>query len=314
MGLPQLAKLLEETILEKSARSDSRGNSSLDEIRSELLDGAGRLAAAARRVMRWQAMLTCLAVGLAVLLLLMLGDMLLRREELGLRVLSLLAWLLVLGWSVNKWLRPAWRFSLTPVQVAQWIEGERPELEQRLSTAVELAHLPAADTRFGSSLFRDAALRAWSGGSAFDWSRHLEQRGLRAGTIARGRWSDRGSMDCVADGNAIGFADWLCRGALWPHRDQLHILQLPTVVAAGSELQWRWSMSARRYQIAWSCKSANLTLLRPLTCGRSKRRSLAIWLSAICRRSTQPLRLGPWVVMISDALATGRSSTATGAD
>lgn len=242
MGLPQLAKLLEETILEESARSDSRGNSSLDEVRSELLDGAGRLAAAARRVMRWQAMLTCLAVGLAVLLLLMLGDMLLRREELGLRVLSLLAWLLVLGWSVNKWLRPAWRFSLTPVQVAQWIEGERPELEQRLSTAVELAHLPAADTRFGSSLFRDAALRAWSAsGSAFDWSRHLEQRGLRrAGGLLLAVGGVIAALWIVWPMEMrLAFArlavPWSAHA--WPHRDQLHILQLPTVVAAGSELQ-----------------------------------------------------------------------------
>ncbi|MEO8270708.1 MAG: hypothetical protein ABI557_13375, partial [Aureliella sp.] len=158
-------------LLEKPVLAASRGNSSLDEVRSELLTGAGGLAAAARRVMRWQAIFTCFTVGLVALLLLMLGDMLLRREEFGLRVLALLAWLLVLFWSAIKWLRPAWRFSPTPVQVAQWIEAERPALEYRLSTVVELARLPVEDTRYGSSSFRDAALRAWSSsGQSINWS------------------------------------------------------------------------------------------------------------------------------------------------
>lgn len=192
--------------------------------------------------MRWQAILSCLVVGLAVLLLLMLGDMLLRREELGLRVLALLAWLLVLSWSVRKWLRPAWRFSPTTLQVAQWIEGERPELGQRLSTAVELARLPAADTRYGSSSFRDAALRAWSSsGRSFNWSRHLQRRGLRrAGVLLLAICGVIAALVVLWPMEMrVAFArlavPWSANA--WPHRDQLQILQLPTVVADGSELQ-----------------------------------------------------------------------------
>ncbi len=214
----------------------------MEEIRGELLRGAGGLATAARRVMFGQATLIFLAAGLAALLGLMLGDMLLRREEFGLRVLSLLAWLLVLAWATIKWLRPAWRFSPTAVQVAQWIEGERPELGQRLSTVVELASLPATDTRYGSSRFRETALRAWSNsGESFDWFRHLKRRGLhRAGILLLTIFSVATALAILWPMEMrLAFArlavPWSANA--WPRRDQLQILQLPTVVAAGSELQ-----------------------------------------------------------------------------
>ena len=70
---------------------DAQAPVSVDSIRQELLSGANGLAHGARRLFRWRATLWWFAVLLAALCLLLLSDMLLRREELGLRVLSLLA-------------------------------------------------------------------------------------------------------------------------------------------------------------------------------------------------------------------------------
>jgi hypothetical protein len=229
-------------LLENSPTSGSPIDKSLEQIRGELLDGAGGLATAARRVTRWQALLSWLTVGLLSLVALLLLDMLLRREEVGLRVLSLAAWLSMLGWGASKLLRPAWRFSPTPIQVAQWIEGVRPELGERLSTAVELANLPAADSRYGSNRFREAALRAWAtSGQSLHWSRHLQRRGLhRAGSlllVVCGALVALATVWPTEMGVAFTRLTVPWGSTPWPRRDQLKILQLPAVVAAGSELQ-----------------------------------------------------------------------------
>ncbi len=251
MGLPELAEPLEKmSFAEVSMDLQStdrpgrlgQGAQDLEQVRRELLSGAGGLAASARRVTRWQAVLRWLAVGLAGLLVLLLADVLLRREELGLRVLAVVAWLLLLTWSARKLLRPAWRFSLTPVQAAQWLERQRPELAYHLSTAVELAGLPASDMRYGSGRFREAVLRAWADrGQSLNWPGHLQQSGLRRA------W---GLLLIACGLSAAAAVVWpsemrvaLARftapwsGNAWPRRDLLQIVHLPKVIADGSELQ-----------------------------------------------------------------------------
>lgn len=249
MGLPELAEPLGEmsTVQLSSdpqapGQSLEQGISDLEQVRRELLSGAGGLAAKARRVMRWQAVLSWLTVGLVALLMLLLADVLLRREELGLRVLAVIAWMLVLVWAAIKLLRPAWRFFLTPVQAAQWLEGERPDLGHHLSTAVELAGLPASDPRYGSSRFREAALRAWvARGQSLNWSAHIQPSGLRravglmfiaCAVLAAVAVVWPSEMRVAL---ARFMAPWASNA--WPRRDQLQIVHLPTVIADGSELQ-----------------------------------------------------------------------------
>lgn len=249
MGLPELAEPLGEMSTaqlspDQQAPDPSleRGSRDLEQVRRELLSGAGGLAAKAGRVMRWQAVLCWLTVGLVTLLILLLADVLLRREELGLRVLAVIAWMLVLAWAAVKLLRPAWRFLLTPVQAAQWLESERPDLGHHLSTAVELAGLPASDPRYGSSRFREAALRAWvARGQSLNWSAHIQQSGLRR---ALGLLFIAGFVFmAVAVVWPAEMRVALARFAVpwasnaWPRRDQLQIVHLPTVIADGSELQ-----------------------------------------------------------------------------
>ena len=251
MGLPELAEPLGEMSptqpapdpsVDRGRRVLEHGNGDLEQVRRELLNGAGGLAAKAGRVMRWQAMLTWFSVGLVTLLVLLLADVLLRREELGLRVLSLAAWLLVLAWFAFKLLRPAWRFSLTPVQAVQWLERERPDLGHQLSTAVELSGLSASDSRYGSSRFREAALRAWSErGQSLNWPAHIQQRGLRRALgllfIACGAFAAVAVVWPSEMRVALARFTVPWASNAWPRRDHLQIVQLPTVIADGSELQ-----------------------------------------------------------------------------
>ncbi len=215
---------------------------SIERIRSELISGANGLAASARRVIRARAVLLWLAMGLGALILILVSDMLLRREELGLRILSLVVWLAVIAFAAVKIIRPAWQFSPTLLQVTRWIELGRPEFGEQLSTALELAGLPAGDSRFGSQGFRDNALREWhNAGYKVDWHRHLNTRGLRQAGVAI----------AIAIGLTVGLAIlWpaelrtaVARLAMpwsvyrWPQRDNLQLKNPPHVVALGSELQ-----------------------------------------------------------------------------
>ncbi len=215
---------------------------SIEEISRQLLAGATGLAKRARRVLRWQCALWWLAVVVATLGLLMVGDMLLRREELGLRILCWLAWVAVGLWGAWRWLRPAWSFSPKPVEIATWIERGEPKLGGELSTAVELASLPMDEARYGSLGFRELALRQWSThGQGPDWQSHLELSGLR-----------RAAIVCASLLLALGLLSLLWPGETrvamarlvmpwsvnhWPQRDQLAFRSLPTVVAVGNELQ-----------------------------------------------------------------------------
>ncbi len=215
---------------------------SIEQIRDELLSGAGGVARGARRIVLWQAVLWWLCVGLAALLLLLLGDMLLRREELGLRLLSWLAWLIVLTWGALKLLRPAWQFAPSPQQVARWLEHERPESRQQLATAVELAQLPASDGRYGSPVFRQQALQQWAAAAhSPDWRQLLQLSGLRRAGLALLLIAIVGVMLALVWPAEMRVA--MTRLAVpwnaqpWPRRDQLQLVDPPRVVAVGSQWQ-----------------------------------------------------------------------------
>ncbi len=211
-------------------------------IRTKLLDGASGLAAAARRVMRWHGLSIWITSVLGTLLLLLVGDMLLRREETGLRVLALLSWLAIAIVAAIKYLRPAWKFSPTPLQVTSWIEHSRPELDGQLSTAVELASLPDDANRYGSSGFRNAVLRSWADRQPdLDWRAYLQTSGLRRSFAACGvailLLLGLSVLWPYESGLALARLTMPWSSYYWPKRDQLILQNPPTVVAAGSDLQ-----------------------------------------------------------------------------
>ncbi len=215
---------------------------SIDQLSSELLAGAAGLAGSARRVFRWRAALWWLAVGTAAMLVLIVGDMLLRREELGLRILSLLTWVAVVLWGALRWLKPAWRFTPTPLEVARWIEQRQPGDNQQLSTVVELATLPLNEVRYGSRGFREFALRQWSAqGNTPDWRQYLDTRGLRRAALACAVLLAIlvGLLVLWPAETRVALARLSMPWSVnhWPQRDQLAFRNLPTVVAIGSELQ-----------------------------------------------------------------------------
>ncbi|GIW99504.1 MAG: hypothetical protein KatS3mg111_2837 [Pirellulaceae bacterium] len=201
-----------------------------------------RLAGQVRRRLRWQAGMAWSAWVIGTLTAVSLVDVVVRREETGLRLLSFLTVIGVAIVGAWKLLRPAWRIRPTAVDVARWIERHHPEFGQRLSTLIELQSASAEDGRWGSLEFRVEAMRRLDQEiSGRRWQDFLE-----SGHLYRAAFLLAATMFLAA-----GIAAWrpqdvalAARRVLlpwapvyWPRADQLFFRDLPTAVAAGTELQ-----------------------------------------------------------------------------
>ncbi len=219
---------------------------SIDEVRTQLMADVSGLVASAKRAYRLRAALLWTAVSFAVLFALVCVDMLTRREELGLRILFLAAWIGSALAAAYYMLAPAWRFAPSKVELARWIEQAQPELGERLSTAVELAEAELAepglqDERLGSQQFRDAAIRRWSSyAPAINWKSYLDHAswlraaGVLLAAIAVAAIFAAWRPNEVRLAMARLFSPWL--SLPWPQNDQLQFVDLPKVIADGFEL------------------------------------------------------------------------------
>ncbi len=214
---------------------------SIETIRSQLLAGVSGLVVSAKRVYRLRAALLWIAAAFIALLVLVSLDMLLRREELGLRLLFLATWTTAAIVAAYFLLRPALRFTPSKVELARWIESAQPELGEQLSTAVELAESGPLDNRLGSQQFRDAAIRLWSqGGTSANWKSYLDHSGwlracgvmLAAIVIASAMFAWRPYDVSLAAARL--FRPW--SELPWPLNDQLEFVNAPRVIANGQEL------------------------------------------------------------------------------
>ncbi len=193
-----------------------------------------------RRLYRLRGLLMAAVVVVGAMFALAGLDMLLQREELGLRVLFFGLWSGCVALAMYFLLAPAWRFSPSKVEVARWIERAQPELGERLSTAVQLADA-AADQRLGSEQFRGAAIRNWASYAAsVDWRSYLDHSswlraasGLAALVIVAGIFAAWRPADAQLALTRL-FAPWA--ELPWPQRDQLRFVNLPKVIASGHEL------------------------------------------------------------------------------
>ncbi len=87
-----------------------------------------------------------------------LGDYWIRFHDPGIRALSTLAVLLVLGWTSFRYLYPAFARRLRDVEIARRIERRFPDLEDRLSSAVEFLRQDESDLHAGSAALRRAVI------------------------------------------------------------------------------------------------------------------------------------------------------------
>jgi hypothetical protein len=90
----------------------------------------------------------------AAWLLLALADYVFRYDELGVRLLSTAAALIVVGWATYRFVLPVLRADLNDVFLARQIERRHPELRERLAAAVAFLSADDADPRAGSSALR----------------------------------------------------------------------------------------------------------------------------------------------------------------
>ncbi len=223
------------------ASKDAYPTESIDSVRGQIASEVGGLVSSAKRAFRLRAVLLWSATVFAALLLFICVDMLVRREEAGLRILFFLAWVGCVASAAYFWIKPAWRFAPTKVEMARWIERVQPELGERLSTAVELADASPADDRFGSLQFREAALRSWSKiAPSVDWKSYLDHSSwLRALAMLGGAMLFTFTIALWQPANVrLAVARLLAPWANlpWPMQDQLQFVDLPKVMASGQEL------------------------------------------------------------------------------
>lgn len=120
-----------------------------------------KIAAVGRRVW-WVWMLAGLGWLLAVLVALALAlvgaDYLIRYDDLGLRVMSSLVWLLVAGWALYRFLWTPLVARVSPLETAQRVQRRFPALGDRLASSVEFLTQDEHDARSGSAELRRAVI------------------------------------------------------------------------------------------------------------------------------------------------------------
>lgn len=212
---------------------------SIEQTRQQLVLETRRIVRSANRTIRWCAGLRWLTVVLATLLALALFDCLLRREELGMRWLQLLTWLCVASYWGYRWLLPALRFAATPIDLARWIERQRPVLAGQLSTVLELSQIDPRDHRFGSGSFQEAALQQWTQSSHVQsWQAQVDATPVRRSALM--------FLSVVLLAGLFGIV-WPVESGLafrrtllpwasnrWPQQDLLQLHHLPDAVGHGA--------------------------------------------------------------------------------
>lgn len=207
-----------------------------------LRTSAKRLAAHAMRLYRWRAALWCLTHSLLATLGLVALDYSLHVEEAGLRWLLSILWLGAIISIGYRYLPEALLFQLSPVRVAEWIERSRPELKGRLSNTLAILELPANDPRFGSASFRRSAIKlSPSELHSIEWQSYLDFKPTaRAASLLS-------VLVLLSISLCAKFPPLAVRGlerilvpwhtAPWPSADDLRFVNLPPMIASGTELQ-----------------------------------------------------------------------------
>jgi hypothetical protein len=196
----------------------------------------------ARRLRRVSGVGVWVALAVAAAFLLGAADYLLRFQDPGVRYLSSLGLLAALAGSGYRFLYPAWQYRPSDRQVAQRIEQHFPQLQERLSSAIEFLGQSENDLLAGSPDLRRAVIITTAG--------QIER--LNFGTCLdarRPRWSVvLASMICLIAAAVCSLdvnATWLAarrlaqpwRGDPWPRRYELEFVKQPTRIAAGTDFE-----------------------------------------------------------------------------
>ncbi len=116
------------------------------------------VARRATRVVLAHAVLQVVAGVIAAGLILGGLDYLIRFQDPGVRWLSSLGWLAVLGWTWRRYLRPALRYRPTDVAIAQHIEQMSPTVRSNLASSIAFLSTSPDDATAGSAQLRRAVI------------------------------------------------------------------------------------------------------------------------------------------------------------
>ena len=216
----------------------------VDPFEQQVRSSAVQLTQRAINLYRLRAALWCLGLVLVATVGFVGLDYGLHVEERGWRWLLSLLWLATLAGIMWRWLPDATSFRLTPVQVARWIERQRPELGDSLSRLLAVGELPEGDQRYGSLEFRRAAVRSCDKSlSELPWQSFIDkQPTIGAGLFCLVSLLIVGGLSMSArsiatQGLSRIVLPWTW--APWPRSEQLELVDAPSMIARDSELEVR---------------------------------------------------------------------------
>lgn len=137
----------------------------------------GTLRARVRRLVVIYGLSAAVAAVLGTLIVLGLGDYLIRFQDRGIRVICWLALLGVSGWTTYRHLVLPRLARLDDVDLARRLQARFPAMEDRLVSAVEFLHQPENDPTAGSAALRRTVIAEITAETdRLDWSDVLDRR------------------------------------------------------------------------------------------------------------------------------------------
>ena len=182
----------------------------------------------------------CLA--LAAIFLVALSDYLIRFRDPGVRIICSLAVLLVVGWSFGRFVYPALQWRQSATSVAQQIERRYPQLEDRLSSAVEFLNQSEHDPLAGSVTLRRSVVAEAAGAterldllSCIDTT--FPRRIIVAAVVTVCAVAGIGLLDVSSSLLAAKRMLLPWSDEHWPQQHQLQFVGLPERIASGSDFE-----------------------------------------------------------------------------
>jgi len=196
----------------------------------------------ARRLIAIYGLGVCVILVVTTAFVMGLADYLLRFEDPGVRFLSSIAVVVVLGWSIFRFLYPAIRYRPTDVHIAQHIEQQFPQLKDRLSSSIEFIGQSEENRKAGSVDLRRAVVARTAGEiERLDFAKCVDTRRPWRAVIAAAAICLVGAVVCCLDtGSSIQAAHrlampWMNRP--WPRRNNLEFTKRPMRIALGSDFE-----------------------------------------------------------------------------
>ncbi|MEM8734368.1 MAG: DUF4175 family protein, partial [Planctomycetota bacterium] len=214
----------------------------LEQQQSKLVQDVAKVAEDARQTLWRRALFIWFSILVLTGLVLVCVDIGLKQEDAIFRWLLFFSFLSIAAVTAWRILGPAKRFEPDVQSVANWIEQSDLSNAEQLATTIRLSLLSGKDTNCGGHEFRSMATANWfQRQQQPDWSGMVDRSPARRSLVALALSILLTAIFvAISPGvSTLGFARLFAPflELPWPRADRLELVDLPSAVAYGSELQ-----------------------------------------------------------------------------